>query len=439
MILSGIRVFIKSSFGFAEPVKTDESEEIPVEKLLASSDLTMIEINTSAEESKKLLKSQRFHGFLETTLYLVLLSFFSLAVSTVLHLLQPNREYSSWPVVLLVSLFLFALQTQLLILFRNGSKEQPEVEIAMIYGMFCFVVLIFSQYGGYRVLTARTLEQLTIHLKSLLFQISEGIPSKLPPFFLLQEIVLILFNAFLTILTMSWVLPALRFTLTLVKMTLGRPFEKESSVVTRALLCLDFLFPLVLAILFSPGINKRAQITFLTEEAGSSSCEESISSSSSSSSSSTTQTCPSNSLSSSASASLAVSFSFNPLLSLQLCSLFFFVLLKVAVFRKHVQSFMDFSVETSAVCLMIGEKQPEMKRSLVHTVMVSNLSSRVESSIVLFINSLFFYQFFLRFALNIFRLFLWNICCFLCKFFVWRFSSGETILSELVRSFFTLS
>jgi hypothetical protein len=384
MILSGIRVFIKSSFGFAEPVKTDESEEIPVEKLLASSDLTMIEINSTAEESKKLLKSQRFHGFLETTLYLVLLSFFSLAVSTVLHLLQPTREYSSWPVVLLISLFLFALQTQLLILFRNGSKEQPEVEIAMLYGMFCFVVLSFSQYGGYRVLSASTLEQLTIHLKSLLFQISAGIPSKLPPFFLLQEIVLVLFNVFLTILTMSWVLPALRFTLTLVKMTLGRPFEKESSVVTRALLCLDFLFPLVLAILFSPGINKRAQITVQTEQVGSS-CEESITSPSSSTSS-TTQTCPSNNSLSSSSSSLSISFSFNPLLSLQLCSLFFFVLLKVSVFRKHIQSFMDFSVETSAVCLMIGEKQPEMKRSLVHTVMVSIIFI---SSRVYLINSLF--------------------------------------------------
>ena len=335
-LLQGTRVFVVRHFDGAVVSSSDSSEEIPVEKLLTQSDLTMVEIDPKTEETKTLLKQQRFYGFLEVIIYLVTLLIFSQLISVAISLpfLKIFAASSSWNVVLLSAVFLFSLQLQLLVLFRNGVKDQQEVELVVMYAMICFLILTFLQVGGYQLLSDSLLVPLSLHAKALILQLSSDMSTV--PRHVVRVGVVVVFNAFFSVLTSSFVVPSLRFTLTLFKMTLGRPFEKVSSTWI-TLLSIDFLSPLILAILFSPGLSRRAVVR------GPEDCADSGT------------TCP---------ATLTMS----PVLLMQMVSVFVFVAIKLAVFRKHVQSFMDFSVETASLCLMVGEKDPQMKKALLFTI-----------------------------------------------------------------------
>lgn len=357
-LLHGLRLFVIKHFQNvpkSAPKKSsdnDKEDEIPVEQLFTESDISMTEIDATKPESIESIKSQYYHSFLEIILYFAILAIFSHLTSSITQslLALPASESFNWTWFVLVCTLLFSFQSQLLLLLGNGWKE-GEVQLAFTIGLIFFLVTsALSFFFRFSTFTSLTLSHIILHAKAMLMQFSSTVP--IPSDALFALIIRVLINGGLALLAVTLALPALRFTLTFHKMTLGRSFEKVGQPWT-TICSLEFVLPFFIVILFSPGINHivAMQLNSATSEALCHTSE------------SEPQTC-------SADSSFITAHS--PLLYVQIGSVVLFLLLKCLTFKKHMQSFLDFSIETSALVVMVPDIS--LKQNLLTIVMVRTLS-----------------------------------------------------------------
>jgi hypothetical protein len=329
-------------------------------------DLSMIEINPLLEEAVILVKKQPFYVCLDMILLLLGCTCTSSIASSIVSCLFPSYHPSLWPLFFCCFLFFFIFQALIQLLVQNKLSE-PEFELSGFTALLTFAILtmfdFFLKIPCF--FSTSTITALARHVNALLMQISPTFP--VPTVSNMSVIVTFMLNWFLSFFAMSLVIPAMRFTLTLSKMTLGKSYEKVSQI--WIVLCsIDFVLPFIIAILFSSGINKftnnkLVEDSFRLSEESSRETDQHA-----------TETC-----------SVPSSTAFlqpNTLLRVQFASLVLFFLLKLVVFRKHVQSFMDFSVETSALCMMIPDR--EKKIFFVTTIVVSCARSVVSRLFLFF-------------------------------------------------------
>eukprot|EP01040_Poterioochromonas_malhamensis_P012931 gene12931-14170_t len=356
-LLNGLRLFVIKHFQNVPklaPKKSsdnDKEDEIPVEQLFTESDISMTEIDATKPESIESIKSQYYHSFLEIILYFAILAIFSHLTSSITQslLALPASESFNWTWFVLVCTLLFSFQSQLLLLLGNGWKE-GEVQLAFTIGLIFFLVTsALSFFFRFSSFTSLTLSHIILHAKAMLMQFSSTVP--IPSDALFALIIRVLINGGLALLAVTLALPALRFTLTFHKMTLGRSFEKVGQPWT-TICSLEFVLPFFIVILFSPGLNHivAMQLNTATSEALCHTSE------------SEPQTCSADSSFITHSA-IPLRASLKPALRTALSSQ-----RTCLTFKKHMQSFLDFSIETSALVVMVPDIS--LKQNLLTIVML---------------------------------------------------------------------
>jgi hypothetical protein len=360
--LTGIKVFVVKYFPLLSPTTKSptngknqkKDEDIPVEHLMTQHDLSMIEIHPSLDEATTLVQKQPFYFYLDMILLLFGCTCTSSIASSIVSCLFPSHNPSLWPLFFCFFLFFFIFQALIQLLFQNKFSE-PEFELSGFTALLTFAILttfdFFLKISCF--FSTSTITAIAQHVNALLMQMSSTFP--IPTVSNMSVIVTFILNWFLSFFAMSMVIPAMRFTLSLSKMTLGKSYEKVTQ--PWIFICsIDFMFPFIIAILFSSGINKFTNNKLVEE------CLPIIELSEDSGTSPATQIC--------LNASSTTFLQPNTMLLVQFASLLLFFLLKLLVFRKHLQSFMDFSVETSALCMMIPDR--EKKIFFVTTIAVSS-------------------------------------------------------------------
>ena len=339
-LIHGIKVFIPKKYSDFVKGAATSHESVSIEQALATLDLSMIEINRSTEINA-LLRIQGFYDQFETMVQFIFAAICTHVLTSVLHCMHPLQEYSLWLMYLVVTIFYLSIRAMLQMVYFTGMKTK---EVKLSIGIFIITLVVLRALLSYRfhLLPSQTMSDVAVHLNALLVQMS--IEFQPLPLSLMIMYVELIFLVFLGVGALCMVLPALRLTMTLVKMTLGKPTEAAKGI-WRTLLWVDFFAPVVLMIVYSPIFMKFILKDELKENV---TCDQSGSE----------QTCVSRT-------SYANE---QKLILIQSIAMVVFLSLKAITLRKHVQSFMDDSVQT--VSMMIIAKDVQQKKILHRVVEV---------------------------------------------------------------------
>jgi hypothetical protein len=279
-----------------------------VEEVISKLNFTMVEVDSSGF-IQVVLSAQPCYRFLETMLQIFISASLSFIFSKVWHCMIPSALYSFW-VVLTLNASLLACWNILLI----TGDGQIAVPFAMMSFLFFLGLFHFIPNA---VIPMSTMDGLTQYLMSLLKQLSANPPKVSTN--MLEIGVRVVICAILALTTAAMTTTARRYGQLLAKMTVGRPFEKANPT-WKIPLWLDYAAPLPVIFVFTSGLEK---VLSPSEEQ----CVDMV--------------CPAN-----------TSVLPRRIFIIQVIALLFFLSIKLLVFQKHVQSFLDYSVETLSLSIV---------------------------------------------------------------------------------------
>lgn len=337
-VLKGMKVFIPKKYSDFVKGAATSSETVSIEQALATLDLSMIEINTSQEISV-LLRIQGFYDRFETLVQFIFAAITAHILTSALHCVYPAQEHSLWVTYLLLAILYLTVRTMLHMIYFTGVKTM-EVRLAIAIFVLTMIALRTVSSFNYAFLPTQTVHDIAMHLNALYVQLSIELTALPVP--MVTMYVKIVYLVVLGIASIAMVLPALRLTQTLVKMTLGKPTELAKGL-WKPLLWIDFFSPVLLMIAFSPLFVKHmlSSVAVSCEGVDSNTC-----------------------------ASKTSFASEQRLLAIQTAAMTVFFVLKIFSLRQHVQSFMDYSIETVSRMIMSQEVQ---QRKILHRVVEVSL------------------------------------------------------------------
>jgi hypothetical protein len=325
-----------AAFGTQQVVK-EEKDAIPVNFMLTQLNLSMIEI-ADTSESKLLLSHQPFFKTFEILFLLAVVVTFSVGFSSMSHCWIPSLETTIWIPGLISALSVLAFQTLFQMVVMTGFSAK-EFRFGMWVSLLVGLVMIVFALRGFSLLPPSTTEAIAIHINSLLMQISAEF--SLLPVDALSKVIELGFIIFIVQSTLLSIMPALRFTQTMVKLSLGRATERANKLWI-TILWLEFFFPVALVVVFSPLFSNYMKCLTVNGM---------------------TATCAVDSFRTESS-----------LLFIQLSVVACYSVIRCITLKKHIQSFMDFSVENVSL-LFVGAQQR-------NTTLVKGMHDAIEVRII---------------------------------------------------------
>lgn len=338
-LLCGIKCFITKQYSdfvraaavYGSTSNKKDDDEIPVDFFLTQLNLSMMQISPSSE-SLTVLKSQPFYRLFDTLLPFMMGSTLSHLLANLSHCVFPGLESTSWISVLVFIALLMVVQILLQMVFLTGFRV-TEMKIGLGYTLFVTIILALLNYRGISMLPSSTIEDVSIHVNSLLMQLSANPPTL--PVNTMNHIVKYAYMLVIAMLSFSVIIPAFRFTQTLIKMSLGKKSERLNKLWI-TFLWADLFYPVIIVVVFSPlFINYMNCISALGN----------------------VQSCPAESWRNE-----------NTLIFIQSAVITVYGSIKLASLKKHLQSFMDFSVET--VSHIIMSKDENVRQALREVIEV---------------------------------------------------------------------
>ncbi len=328
-IISGVKCFISKQFSdFVRAAavygsfnkKKDANDEIPVDYYLTQLNLSMVQFGPTVE-CETILKMQPFFKIVETIMPLVFGFSVSHVVLSIVHCGTPTLESTGWVSTITFVSHLLIVQMLIQMVFLTGFHT-TEMKIGLAYSILVTLVMVLLSYRGVSLIASNTLIDIGLHINSLLMQLSSTAPTV--PMEIMTHIVKCLFVLILATFSFAVIIPAFRFTQTLVKMSLGKKSERGSKG-WLSFLWLDFLYPVLIVLVFSPAFIKYMN------------CSSTLSGN--------FQSC-----------AVYTWRNENVLVLLETTVICGYVAIRFIAVRKHLQSFMDFSVETVSHIIMTQDE-----------------------------------------------------------------------------------
>jgi intracellular septation protein A len=206
------------------------------------------------------------------------------------------------------------------------------MKVGLFYTLVVMIIVTFLQYRGISLLAISTITDISIHLNSLLMQFSSNPPTL--PLDSMMYVVKYFYVLILGIFSIAIIIPTFRFTQTLIKMSLGKRSERPNKFWI-TFIWVEFFYPVTMLVVFSPLF-----IDYMNCVGDG-------------------QSCPADSWRSD-----------TTLVFIQTFVILSYGFIKVMGLKKHIQSFMDFSVET--VSHIIISKDPAVRQVLHGVIEVQN-------------------------------------------------------------------
>eukprot|EP01031_Cornospumella_fuschlensis_P038152 gene38152-46361_t len=312
-VLSGIKFFVPQYFEVPRGTKENaQDEEISLEEAISKLNFTMTSIDNSPK-SLLILSSQSCFKLWGALIQLFIIAGVAFAFSKVWHCGFPEAGYTVFiPAVLVVGV------TSCL----NTLLVTSDAELLVPFSMMSFLIFLGLAYlAPHMLIKAETLDGLAGFIRGLLMQIS----AHLPPMShgALHLACRVCLCIVLSVTAGACATPARRWAQLLVKMTTGRSFERASQQ-WLIMLWINFGLPLPLALLHT-SLAERAVLM-------------------------ATGGCTSTS-----GAEVCTSYISDPaftLSTLRHAGLVVYMVVQCVVYRKHIQSFLDYSVETLTLAMV---------------------------------------------------------------------------------------
>jgi hypothetical protein len=383
-----------------------DAYDIPVEHLFTNLNISMLEISPNLKESKDLIESQAYYSIVEVVFYWLIAITVGYLCSAIRHTLFPSSSFSPWPVVLIFALGLLLIHLPIYMSHSNGGTDEVETKFAMGFGLIVFVglsfVALFFEYDIFYFYSPASSEKITATLNAAAAAAAnsaaaagKSINSKLPVHQLVRKerllehlyshaySMLIQFSYFhqnanqvltpnkqlivalitvgiiflLAYVAFALVTPLMRYTATLHRMVSGKKHELIQPTYWRLVLILDLIYPIVPLVLFSPQIVRYFLVqNILSAQAATPTCQPA---------SSDGNTCEADS------ALASQPFEgWNSLIIYQIMSVVFFLFLQAVILMKYLQSYMNISIETSSLCIVVPDI--DIRKKLLTVIHVSN-------------------------------------------------------------------
>lgn len=313
--LNGVKLFVPRYFTSSAPAEPAEGQgkegDVSVEDAISKLNFTMVEVSPS-KTAEVLLSTQPCCRLFELIVQLTVAASTSLLISKLSHCVDPTNPYSCWVVLLLVIGLTLTL---------NGLFVTADGELAVPTAMLSFIAFLgLLHFAPSMVLPNDAIQGLCSHLLAMLKQISANPPACSR--YVMMMITKAAIAIGLAVLTAAMVTPARRWGQLVVKMSAGRQFERAPKMWLIPM-WIEYAAPLPILFLYSKLIENRVQLA--TAEIA---C--------------TGDVCP-------ADAATTVP---SKLFIAQILAVLFLALLKFGMIRRHLQSFLDYSVETLSLAMV---------------------------------------------------------------------------------------
>lgn len=207
--------------------------------------LTMMEVRDLPEVTQ-LLRSTPFFDSFEALiqLSLALIGFYIWSLARCF-IFPTNITPSGWTSLATIAIALLCFQSLLTVCLLTGLRA-VETRLALLVAFWIAIFLVFVD-----IVPESILSHAAQHALGLLRQISPRVPDLSLP--LMSSMLHGLLVALLTAFTLTMAFPALRFTQTLQQLTMGKEFERAKHWATKALIWLDYFSPLLVVLAFNPA------------------------------------------------------------------------------------------------------------------------------------------------------------------------------------------
>ncbi len=234
-----------------------------MEEIFTYFNLTMIQIDQSSKISQQVLKLQSYYFSLNIFLQIFLVATISQGIMNLWTFLIPptfpNLTYTLWYALFTFLAYLLAIQLGLQILFHSVVKHyyDTEIRLSIIPTALIFIAgMVYTQVFKRHLLPLTTLSDLSQHTLALLKFVNPQIERVFPIptmnfFFEMSFLILVCLQG------MLYIVPGLRRGLTLVKMTLGKNFERVKDPLMMFSLWLEYILSLFLVLLYHPIILEK--------------------------------------------------------------------------------------------------------------------------------------------------------------------------------------
>lgn len=333
-LLMGLKCFVVKSAYWNKTVekkKTDNYETI--EEVLAKLQLTMIEITTDVEQVR-FITSQILYSVYEGLINTAICGVVVHVWSSGYHCVYPETDYSCWTTLLIAAVAVVAFQTLQYVLYLTGIQAR-ETKMALSIGLvvavfFLFIVLLTPEI--LHPALGATITMLATHTNALLSQISPSIVEI--PLGTLGNLYKIWVAVLIGSTAAGMVIPAIRFGQTFSMMNYG---TIKASALERIVLWLDLVIPFLVGVLFFVGPRLVSNSAFCNSE--DEQCVE------------------------------PTTIQDNPmLLSIQIVSVVFMVLIRMGCMKLHLQTFLDAVVQ--AISMQIASPDEKQRSTFQARVKV---------------------------------------------------------------------